>query len=708
MKFLTDVETSVSVISAVKVLDNTGAVSRWTLRACRCFTRCAALCALGLAAMATTGWTQTEPPTDLTEASLEDLMNIKVETVYGASKHLQNVTQAPASITIVTSDEIRRYGYRTLADILRRVPGFYVTYDRNYTYVSVRGFGRTGDYNSRILLLVDGHRLNDDIYGEALLGTEFPIDVDLIERVEIIHGPSSSLYGDNAFLGVINVITKKGRGAKGFQVAGSGASYDTGYTRVTYGGKFKPGWDVLLSSSFYDSHGQERLFFQEFNTPETNNGVAVNSDHDKFSQGFADVSFKDLHLQAAYGTREKGIPTASFGDMFNDSRAQTTDRHAYIDLGYDHKFQWDLDFTGRIYFDNYTYQGIYPYSLQSGSPTILNYDFVNGAWAGEEVKLSKLLFARHLLTVGHEYRDNFRETQVNFDIDPYFLYLNDHRQSSVWALYAQDEYSIRKNLVLSAGVRHDDYYGFGGTTNPRVGLIYSPLAQTTLKFLYGSAFRAPNAYESYYLVSNSNLANPGLKPETIRTVEFVVEQYLGERYRLSGSVFQNQIRNLIDQEVLPNGFVQFQNADAVRAKGVELVFERQWKSGLSGQINYTYERATDLGTGAALPGTPAHLANANLLLPLSRDRGITAGLDLHYVSSRRTNTGNEAPGFAVVNFTLFKQRVFKGLELSGSVYNLLDARYGYPGGHEHVEDILYQDGRNARLKLTYTFGRRTK
>ena len=89
--------------------------------------------------------------------------------------------------------KFKRYGYRTLADILRSVRGFYVTNDRNYSYLGVRGFSRPGDYNARILLLVDGHRLNDNIFGAALIGTEFPLDVDLIERVEIIRGPSSSL-----------------------------------------------------------------------------------------------------------------------------------------------------------------------------------------------------------------------------------------------------------------------------------------------------------------------------------------------------------------------------------------------------------------------------------------------------------------------------------------------------------------------------------
>ena len=136
---------------------------------------------------------------DLSDASLEELSNIQV---YSASKHMQSASEAPASVTVVTADEIQKYGYRNLADILRSVPGFYVTYDRDYTFVGVRGFGRLGDWNSRILVLIDGHRINNNVLGQAMLGNEFLVDVDMIERVEIVCGPSSSLYGANAFFAV--------------------------------------------------------------------------------------------------------------------------------------------------------------------------------------------------------------------------------------------------------------------------------------------------------------------------------------------------------------------------------------------------------------------------------------------------------------------------------------------------------------------------
>ena len=131
--------------------------------------------------LAATAFAQEESQTRaLGEASLEDLAKVQV---YSASKHLQSVSDAPASVTVITADEIQKYGYRTLGDILRSVRGFYITSDRNYSYVGVRGFERPGDWNSRVLLLVDGHRTNDHIFGQAMIGSEFLVDVDLIERV---------------------------------------------------------------------------------------------------------------------------------------------------------------------------------------------------------------------------------------------------------------------------------------------------------------------------------------------------------------------------------------------------------------------------------------------------------------------------------------------------------------------------------------------
>jgi len=141
----------------------------------------------------------------------EQLLQVEVATVYGASKHEESVADAPSDVTIVTSDDIKNSGDRTLAEILNGVSGFYTSSDGVYDYVGTRGFNRPGDYGGRILVTIDGHRMNDDIFGTAAIGTDFLLDVDLIDRVEVIRGPGSSLYGNNAVFAVINIITRSGQ-----------------------------------------------------------------------------------------------------------------------------------------------------------------------------------------------------------------------------------------------------------------------------------------------------------------------------------------------------------------------------------------------------------------------------------------------------------------------------------------------------------------
>ena len=641
---------------------------------------------------------------NLLDLSLEDLLKIDIDSVYGASKHEQKVTEAPASVTIITSEEIQKYGYRTLADILRNVRGFYVTSDRNYSFVGVRGFGRPGDYNSRILLLVDGHQLNENIYDAANLGAEFPIDVDLIDRVEVIRGPNSSLYLASAFLGVINIITKRGRDLRNVSASGELASFDTYKGRLSYGNRFANGLEMLLSGSYYNSQGHDRLYFKEFDNPATGNGIAKNADDDESHQLFADLSYGHFTLQGAYGSREKGVPTASFGTVFNDPGTRTVDAQGYLDLQYERELRGAWRFTGRLHYDQYDYAGtyVYDYSASGGPSRVLNKDFGDGKWWGGEAILSRKVFGRHWLTLGSEYRDNSQQDQKNYDLQPYTLYLDDHRSSNVWAVYAQGEIHLRNNLLLNLGLRHDQYSTFGGTTNPRAALIYSPLERTTIKFLYGQAFRAPNAYEMFHAGGGGNEPNPYLRPETVKTTELVWEQYLGNHFQLAVSGFYYPIRALISEQSDPaNGLVIYRNSDQVDIRGMDFGLKRKLPWGLEGGVSYSFQNAENKN-GKPLSNSPKHVGQANLSVPLIKQK-LFASMNLQYVSSRRTLEGNYTGAYVVPNFTLFSRNVLKGWEFSASLYNAFDQVYGDPGAEEHRQDIIFQDGRSFRIKLGYRF-----
>ena len=649
------------------------------------------------AALAGTGDETADPATDLTTLSPEELMKVEVATVYSASKFEQKVTEAPASVSIITADEIRKYGYRTLSDILRSLRSFNITYDRNYTFVGVRGFGRAGDYNSRILLQVDGHRLNDNVYSLALIGTEFPVDVDLIDRVEVVRGPGSSLYGNDAFFAVVNVITRRGGDLRGAELSGEAGSFDTYKARATYGNLFKNGMEALLSGSYYDSTG-DRLFFKEFDAPATNNGITDHTDYDSFYNTLAKFSHAGFTLEGVYSSRTKGIPTASYGTDFNEPRNKTVDDWWFADLKYERSLGSRLAVTGRLFYDIYDYRGDYIYS------GVVNKDLGYGSWWGGEAKVAATLLDRHKLVVGAEYQDNLHQDQKNYNLDPYELFVDDRRNSYLVAGYIQDEITIFRNLLLNAGVRYDYYSTFGSTVNPRLALIYTPIDGSVIKLLYGSAFRAPNVYELYLQSASTGMkGNPDLKPEKIKTYELIYEQYIGNSIRGTVTGFYYDINDLIIQVTDPaDGLLVFRNLDDVKAEGAEAELEEKWDNGLTGKVSYSFVHAENSATGQILVNSPQHLVKLNVTVPLIRDK-VFLGIQELLTSRRKTLAGNFAKSYYITNLTLFSQNLLKNLELSASLYNLYDYKYGDPGGNEHVEDVIPQDGRVFRVKLTYRF-----
>lgn len=645
---------------------------------------------------------QSELTTELPPAATSDESIIfqDIPSVYSASKYEQKVTEAPSSVTIITADEIQKYGYRTLADILQSVNGFFVTNDRNYSYPGVRGFNRPGDLNTRILLLIDGHRLNDNNYDQASFGTESVIDVDLIDRVEIIRGPSSSLYGTNAFFGVVHVITKRGRDIQGLEVSGEYGSYQSYKGRVTYGNRFQNGLELLLSTSFYDSHGHHHLYFPEFDNPATNNGIVRNGDDDRFPYFFAKGSFRDFFFEGAFLSRDKGIPTAAYGTVFNTTRTRTVDEHGYVDFRYEHEFANQLGLNAHLYYDRFYFRGDYLFDYENDGNHTLNQDVGLGEWWGGDIKLTKRVWERHKLTVGAEYRDNFRQNMSNADAEPFQQYVNVHKSSDIWALYFQDEFTLLDNLILNAGVRYDHYSTFGGTTNPRLALIYN-LKNTSIKFIYGEAFRAPTVFEGFFAAPGFK-ENANLQPENITTYELAIEHYFNKYLRGSISGYYYTIDGLISQVTDPDGLLVYRNADSVEAKGLEFSLEGKWPSGLETRSGYTLQRAENGKTGQSLSNSPQHMVKLNLIVPLLPDR-LFAGIETRYLSSRYTVSRHTASDFFVTNLTLFSQNILKNTEVSFSIYNLFDQHYGDPAPDGFRQDTIEQDGRTFWVKLKHTF-----
>ncbi len=630
---------------------------------------------------------------DFFNMPLESLMDIEV---YSASKHTQPASQAPSSVTVITQEEIKRYGYRNITDILNSVPGFYETYDRNYSYMGVRGFGRPGDFNSRILVLVDGQRLNDNIGNTALLGNESLIDADLIDRVEIVRGPGSALYGSNALFAVVSIFTKSGSQYNGGQIAGRfGSRRHTG-GRFTYGSKTDNGIEFLASGTYADWEG-DRLYYREFDDPSTNFGRTRNDDenlHNMLLKG----SYRDFTFFAAGSRRQKGIPTASYETVFGAEDTRTWDDYTLIGLSYNHQIDEDFSILWRLSYHHYNYRGHYVYD---DGGLYENKDWWKGRWITGEVQITKRFDDHHTLIVGAESQTNIRQDQKNWDFD---VYLNDRRHSKNWGIYIQDEIRLTDRLTVNAGIRRDYYDQTGAQLNPRAAVIYQLTDTATVKLMAGRAFRAPSVYELYYQDNgNTAKANPNLQPETIKTYEAVFENRFSEKWRGTFSAFHYQVNDLIDQTIDPDdGLSQFRNLSQVTADGYEAALIGKWENGLQTRSSYASVRTLDKANRSSLANSPAHLVNFNLIYPLLENK-LFAGLDIKYTSKRKTLSGGHTDDAVITNLTLTYDNILKNLDFQIGLYNLLDVNYEHPGFTEHLQDKIEQDGRTFGVKLTYRF-----
>lgn len=662
---------------------------------------------IALLALVATAWSAgAVAKADLDALSLEELLNIEVVS---ASRVAQKASEAPSAVTVLRSEDFRAYGWRTLAEALNSVRGFLVTGGGEYDYVSVRGFATPGDYNSRLLLMVDGIRTNPPIYDQALVGQEFPLDLDLVERIEVVRGPGSMVYGGNAFFGVVNVITKAGKDINGVEVGGTLGSFVTRSARVSYGKQLENGADVLLSVSGLSSDGQAKYY------PEL--GQASPGTEDTTARRvFARYRQGDFQFTALWGMRDHGRPHGSFGSVFDDPRNRDRDEILLLDAHYRTDLSEHSQVGLRVFYGRDEWRGQYVNDY-SGVPYDLDKEKATASWWGIDAQYHYTGFADHRLLLGFDYQDNLKQDQYAADAPPSLLCtatgsatdpcVNDHRTSYRLGLYLQDDISLSKTFNLHLGLRHDQSDSGDSQWSPRLGLIWRPDTRNVVKLLYGRAFRAPNVYERYYSYPGvgTQIANPLLKAETIQTYEAVWEHYLTADTRLSAGINFNRVNDWIVMVDTGAG-LQFQNQPAIRSRGFELELEKQFGGGARLRASYTRQVAPEQPNGV-LNTLSRHLFKANFATPLPMANW-HLGAEAQYASGQITPSGRTA-GYAIANANL---RWLPGkagkTEVALGVYNLFDKRYA----HSFPDDSLYsgipreqmaQDGRTWQLKLTHRF-----
>ena len=622
-----------------------------------------------------------------------------------AAKHVQPARDAPSAVTVVTREEIRRFGYRTLAEALRSIRGFYGSYDRNYSYIGVRGFLRPGDYNDRILLLVDGHTYNDDIYQTAYLGPEFGIDLEAVDHIEVIRGPGSALYGGNAFFAVINVVTLSAEAAPGMHALVETGSFWRKRGQASLGQTFENGTEVFTSGSVLDVDGQESLFYPEYDRLRTHRGIARDVDGERALNYFLTARHGDFFLSGGINRRDKQIPTGAFQTTFNDPGTKTTDGRQFADLTYTKQLVGNVTVTARSFYDGVFYRGTSVYG--AGPSRVKNQDLGPSDWFGSELRARWDAPARNSVTAGAEFTYHPDATQKNFDLPTGTTFLDDHRSYDTWGVYGQDEWLVLPTLALVGGLRFDSYYDRLRELSPRLAAIWSPRPESTLKLLYGRAFRPPNLYEQFYATAGAGLLsvpNPRLDSEKITTYEAAFEQELWWKAEGAIALYRYDIDGLIDQTTVGGSAggaprLQYRNLDSVTANGAELEVRVPLPKGIHLRASYAIQEATS--GGRDLTNSPHHVGNGGVLFPLPL--GVEGGVDLIVLGPRRTLAGRTLDTVNLLNLTLRSATPVPRLHLAGSVYNLLDQRYFDPGGAEHRQDRIEQDGLTFRVQLEYGF-----
>ncbi|MDI1308838.1 MAG: TonB-dependent receptor [Methylotenera sp.] len=624
---------------------------------------------------------------NLTEIDIESLLSKEVIT---ASKIVQQVSDSPSAVSIITAKDIKSYGYRTLAEIINSMRGLNTSSDHVYTYMSGRGFGRSGDYPGRVMLLIDGYQGNDNLYNASYLASDGLLDTELIERVEYVSGPGAVIYGNGAFYGIINVITKKGSDFGGLQVAIDAQSHDGYKGRITYGNKLDNGANVLLSVSGFHSQGQD-LYFSAFDTPATNFGVANNQDEDKNRRLFFKANYQNWSLESAYVSRKKDDPAASYGTDFNSKPGYLQDTNAFINLKHEVELSQNLKNASRLYYGQYMYSAK---STSSGEPFAEN-DM--GRWWGAQTTFAYTGFANQQLVYGFEYHSDYQQ-------DFYLPTGNIKHDSYMWSGYLQDEYRLNNEWAINAGVRAD----YGGKNasdiSPRIAAIYSPTTDIDIKASYSTAFRRPNQYEKYYDdAGDSQLANPDVKKEQVSASELVFEYRPDNFSKFLSSLFFYRTKNLIEVEdstVLP-GLLQAQNAGTNKTRGFDFEYERKLSTSSRIRASYAWQYARDDG-GKWLVNSPKNLAKLNYAQALFNNN-LHTGIEVQYVGKRLTEQLNILGSYVVTNLSLYNTTFIKNTTISASVKNLFNKHYSVAAPDFYTPDSFEQDNRNFWLQLTYDF-----
>lgn len=655
------------------------------------------------------------------QVAVEDGRELRVEValtqaeeVTAASRTTEGVEDAPSSVSIISQRELRALRYPTISEALRGLPGVYAWNDRSYQAVGFRGLGRLGGYGNRVLVLVDGHPLNDDWLGSSYVGYDARVGLEDVERIEVVRGPGSVLYGTNAFSGVVNLVTRKPT-TRGGEVGLSSVETGVARGRVRANVPLGPGAGLWTSAAVGRSSGRNFYFPELDQTARGGDGFQAGTLEGRY--------YKDWFSAAWYlQSHHKRLPTGEYDTLLADPRTEQTDSRASLELRAEPKWSDSVRTLTRVHANHYRFDGGYGRLPVDGG---LETDTFRGTWVGAEQRVEFTPSQYFKLTLGGEGQLHFQVKERARDESGSFL--DDERPYQVGAAYALADVRPSERLHVSAGARLDAYSTFGRSLNPRVAIVGKPYATGNTKLMLGKAFRAPSVYELYYNDGGiTQLSSPNIGPESIYSLELEHGHRFSPTVAGTAAVFCNYARDLISttgqgDEADPLRYVN--TRAPIATVGAEVGLRRDFRQGSMLSVSYSFQRSRFLdgeSVSALLKFThspefrrvansPEHLASVKGALPLlGRALMLASRFSVEsgrYDRNERTQDDpqTKTDAFAIWDLVLTGREERYHFSWAAGVYNAFDWRYALPVSAEFPLRTIAQDGRTFLFSADVTF-----
>ena len=677
---------------------------------------------------------------DFEELDIESLLETAGEvTVSLATRREMTPEEAPGSVSVVSAEEIKNLGARTLVDLLRTLPGFDVVVDsRGRPQVLVRGFptGLADGASEGVLILLDGQRLNEDIDGGAT-AVNFDLPLGNVRKVEVLRGPGSALFGEGALAAVINLVSFDTQDLLGTEVTAAGGSFGTQQYTLRTGVLFK---EVAIAGfvRFSDTKGPRLLVPADVQTvidaseppgvPPASRAPGPTADDLRGIEAQYRVAYKGASL----GFRLKNENAGGFIGLGGSLGEQDlNNRQFFLDARYRSTVSSLGSFKGVLRFsqsERSDLNGLYPPGFSVPLPEgrlffpsgVFLQTALNTRRFGGEATLERPLtesLVDHQITAGIslerestfglEARGNvdFRTlTPVSDDsLEPLPGVVADAARTT-FGLYVQDSWKQSDRLTVTAGARFDHGSDFGSVLSPRLAAVLHLPRDMSLKLLYGRSYRAPTFAELHFELPGLQ-ANPGLEKVTANTLEAVVA-VRRRRLQASASVFASFVRDLIAPGAKGTrpGTRLLVNLPGVNTRGFELEVRRSFAVANSAFLNYTFQDPRDVDSDLHVPGVSRHLATLGGTVMVAGRVGVTPTLTLRSSRPREAEDSRpSASGFALFDLNLRAPTLFKSLEVALRFSNIFGDDYVDPAPRFGVPGDYPRPGRSVFASASWRF-----